>query len=35
VEFVVGGVILLVLVVVNYRWLRSRRAMDHGRPSNG
>jgi hypothetical protein len=34
-EFVVGGVILLVLVVANYRWLRYRRAMDRGRPSNG
>ena len=33
--FVVGGVILLVLVVANYRWLHYRRAMDHGRPSNG
>ena len=34
-EFVVGGLILLVLVVANYRWLRYRRAMDHGRPSRG
>ena len=33
--FVVGGVTLLVLVVANYRWLRYRRTMDQGRPSNG
>ena len=34
-DLVIGGVILAVSFIANYRWLRYRRAMDHGRPSNG